>query len=126
MQKDIIDLDSDLLSQKNWNWSVTYIQRKYNYSVDNIKLNKERVCGVYIIVGEDENKYVGSSRDVYGRIRSHISRKSNIETISKIYVYIVEDYKKAVELEKFFFDRLKCTNIREPKYGIKMRFGVTV
>ena len=95
--------------------------RKYSkvitckYKIDNIKsLYKERKCGAYVIVRENGERYVGSSRDVYNRIRCHIYK--NDSPIIDIYILLVEDYNKAIILEKYLYQNIDCINKKEPMY----------
>lgn len=58
--------------------------------------------------------------DLFERIRQHISHDRLDSSIIDIYVYLVKDYRKAIELEKYFFERIDCTNILMPKYGARI------
>ena len=72
----------------------------------------DRYCGTYIIIGRNGKKYIGSSRDVYKRIKNHLSlnrsKKSVIkDSITKIYMFITEDYIDATILERYFVNKIQ-------------------
>ncbi len=71
-----------------------------------------RYCGAYIIIGRNGKKYIGSSRDIYQRIKNHLSlnrsKKSVIEDhIVKMYMFITKDYRDATILERFFVNKIR-------------------
>ena len=95
----------DAYNLKNKNLSPLLKQRVLDLN------NTSIICGVYIICRDDFHKaYIGSSYDVYGRIRQHIqSLKNGIHTNTdfqddfnkyEFYIYIIEECKESELLKK--------------------------
>lgn len=97
---DIVDisLDKDM-----------FINIKYGILEVCIKgcVNIPQCCGAYVITTKSGYLYIGSSRNVYRRIKQQVIRSGMIEPIEKIRVYIVETPFDAKILEYWLMKELK-------------------
>ncbi|MDF1510860.1 nucleotide excision repair endonuclease [Robertmurraya sp. DFI.2.37] len=107
------------------------VEKEISFNVGEVKnytSELKKVTGVYVFFDKFENPvYIGKSKDLYGRVISHINGKSEkpkIKELSRLCkIYKIEDYAMADIYETYLINELKpLLNIDKATYGdfIKM------
>lgn len=110
--------------------SVKYFM-KYDVNRFNDEFKKRspyiREVGAYIVYRSNDKKYIGSSSDAGGRVRSHIlnwADKVMHGDVNRTEIFITRSHRNARKLEKFLIVRLNPElNFYSSDFECRIRIG---
>lgn len=109
MIKTLSSLIDDKIDKINDETGIQIIDKIKNIDIANIP--HDRYCGVYVIIAKKGDSYIGSSIDIFERLRAHILEgdlfRKNLQKIGCINVYITKNEYDARTVESILLEDIK-------------------